>query len=194
MRASGARAGDDRRARRRGRRRARCRRRSGRSTRRAAAARKLGPRDLAACVVQRALGATTVGGTLAICGAAGIQVMATGGLGGVHRGLPDASRRLGRPRRARAHAGDRRLLGRQEPARRAGDLRAARDARASRCSASARTSCRSSTRARAARPCRRGSRARRRRPRSRSRTGGSAARPRWCSRGRPTRASTTPSR
>ncbi len=51
-------------------------------------ARKLGPRDLAAAVVQRALGATTVGGTLAVCHAAGIRFMATGGLGGVHRGWP----------------------------------------------------------------------------------------------------------
>jgi pseudouridine-5'-phosphate glycosidase len=62
------------------------------------AARKLGPRDLAACLVQRALGATTVGGTLAICGAAGIRVLATGGLGGVHRGFvtrPDVSADLG---------------------------------------------------------------------------------------------------
>jgi pseudouridine-5'-phosphate glycosidase len=53
-----------------------------------ACARKLGPRDLAAAVVQRATGATTVGGTLAVCKATGIQVMATGGLGGVHRGWP----------------------------------------------------------------------------------------------------------
>jgi pseudouridine-5'-phosphate glycosidase len=52
-------------------------------------ARKVGPRDLAACVVQRAVGATTVGGTLAVCRAAGIRVMGTGGLGGVHRGFPD---------------------------------------------------------------------------------------------------------
>ena len=51
-------------------------------------ARKLGPRDLAVAVVQRAVGATTVGGTLAVCKAAGIQFMATGGLGGVHRGWP----------------------------------------------------------------------------------------------------------
>ena len=51
-------------------------------------ARKLGPRDLAAAVTQRAVGATTVGGTLAVCRAAGISVMATGGLGGVHRGWP----------------------------------------------------------------------------------------------------------
>jgi pseudouridine-5'-phosphate glycosidase len=51
-------------------------------------ARKVGPRDLAAAVVQRAVGATTVGGTLAVCRAAGIRVLATGGLGGVHRGWP----------------------------------------------------------------------------------------------------------
>jgi pseudouridine-5'-phosphate glycosidase len=52
-------------------------------------ARKLGPRDLAAAVAQHAVGATTVGGTLAVCRAAGIRVLATGGLGGVHRGWPD---------------------------------------------------------------------------------------------------------
>jgi pseudouridine-5'-phosphate glycosidase len=53
-----------------------------------ASARKLGPRDLAAAIVQGAVGATTVGGTLAACKTAGIHVMATGGLGGVHRGWP----------------------------------------------------------------------------------------------------------
>ena len=63
-----------------------------------ARARKVGPRDLAACAVQRALGATTVGGTLAACRAAGIRFLATGGLGGVHRGFPappDVSADLG---------------------------------------------------------------------------------------------------
>ncbi|MDQ2981758.1 MAG: pseudouridine-5'-phosphate glycosidase [Actinomycetota bacterium] len=55
-----------------------------------ASARKAGPRDLAACVVQGAVGATTVGGTLAICRAAGIRFMGTGGLGGVHRSFPGA--------------------------------------------------------------------------------------------------------
>jgi pseudouridylate synthase len=54
-----------------------------------AEARKVGPRDLAACASQRAVGATTVGGTLAAARAAGIPWLATGGLGGVHRGLPD---------------------------------------------------------------------------------------------------------
>jgi len=54
-----------------------------------ASARKVGPRDLAVCAVQGAVGATTVGGTLAVCAAAGIRFMGTGGLGGVHRGFPD---------------------------------------------------------------------------------------------------------
>ena len=61
-------------------------------------ARKIGPRDLAAAVVQHAVGATTVGGTLAACRAAGIGFMGTGGLGGVHRGFPtppDVSADLG---------------------------------------------------------------------------------------------------
>ena len=52
-------------------------------------ARKVGPRDLAAAIVQGAVGATTVGGTLAACRAVGIGFMGTGGLGGVHRGFPD---------------------------------------------------------------------------------------------------------
>jgi pseudouridine-5'-phosphate glycosidase len=57
-------------------------------------ARKAGPRDLAACVAQGALGATTVGGTLAACRATGVRFMGTGGIGGVHRGFaerPDVS-------------------------------------------------------------------------------------------------------
>jgi len=52
-------------------------------------ARKAGARDLAACVVQRALGATTVGGTLAVCRVAGIEFLGTGGIGGVHRGYAE---------------------------------------------------------------------------------------------------------
>jgi pseudouridine-5'-phosphate glycosidase len=51
-------------------------------------ARKVGPRDLAAAVAQGAVGATTVGGTLVACRAAGVRCLATGGLGGVHRGWP----------------------------------------------------------------------------------------------------------
>jgi pseudouridine-5'-phosphate glycosidase len=54
-----------------------------------ASVRKAGPRDLAAAAVQGVVAATTVGGTLAACRAAGIRLMATGGLGGVHRGWPD---------------------------------------------------------------------------------------------------------
>ena len=49
---------------------------------------KAGPRDLAVCAAQGAVGATTVGGTLAVASAAGISWLATGGLGGVHRGFP----------------------------------------------------------------------------------------------------------
>ncbi len=54
-----------------------------------AAARKVGPRDLGAATVQGAVGATTVGGTLAIARAIGCRFMATGGIGGVHRGFPN---------------------------------------------------------------------------------------------------------
>jgi pseudouridine-5'-phosphate glycosidase len=50
-------------------------------------ARKAGPRDLAACAAQGALGATTVGGTLAAARLVGIRFVGTGGLGGVHRGF-----------------------------------------------------------------------------------------------------------
>jgi len=63
-----------------------------------AAARKAGPRDLAAAAVQRAVAATTVGGTLAIARTIGLRFMATGGIGGVHRGFPhppDVSADLG---------------------------------------------------------------------------------------------------
>jgi pseudouridine-5'-phosphate glycosidase len=68
-----------------------------------AEARKVGPRDLAAAVVQGAIGATTVGGTLAACRAAGIGFMATGGIGGVHRGgRRDVSADLGELARTEA--------------------------------------------------------------------------------------------
>jgi pseudouridylate synthase len=55
-----------------------------------AAARKAGARDLAACAVQGLLGATTVGGTLAVCARAGIRFVGTGGIGGVHRGFAES--------------------------------------------------------------------------------------------------------
>jgi len=48
--------------------------------------RKVSPRGLAPAVVAGGLGATTVAGTLAVCRVAGIHFMATGGIGGVHRG------------------------------------------------------------------------------------------------------------
>ncbi len=51
-------------------------------------ARKLGPRDLAACAVRGEIGATTVGGTLAVARMLGIRFLGTGGTGGVHRGFP----------------------------------------------------------------------------------------------------------
>jgi pseudouridine-5'-phosphate glycosidase len=63
-----------------------------------ASARKLGPRDVAAAVAQRAVGATTVGGTLAVARRIGLRFMGTGGIGGVHRGWtqrPDVSSDLG---------------------------------------------------------------------------------------------------
>jgi pseudouridine-5'-phosphate glycosidase len=68
-------------------------------------ARKVGPRDIAAVFVEHGLGATTVGGTLAVCARVGIRFMGTGGIGGVHRGfaqLPDVSADLGELARARA--------------------------------------------------------------------------------------------
>ena len=67
--------------------------------------RKVGPRDLAAAAVQKAVGATTVGGTLAVARATGIRFMGTGGLGGVHRGFPsppDVSADLGEVARTQA--------------------------------------------------------------------------------------------
>jgi pseudouridine-5'-phosphate glycosidase len=51
-------------------------------------ARKLGPRDLAACAVAGGVGATTVGGVLTVARATGIRFLGTGGIGGVHRGYP----------------------------------------------------------------------------------------------------------
>jgi pseudouridine-5'-phosphate glycosidase len=51
-------------------------------------ARKAGPRDLAACAVGGTVGATTVGGALAVAALAGIRFLGTGGIGGVHRGFP----------------------------------------------------------------------------------------------------------
>jgi pseudouridine-5'-phosphate glycosidase len=52
-------------------------------------ARKVGARDLAACLAQGAIGSLTVGGTMAVCRQAGIKFMGTGGIGGVHRGFAE---------------------------------------------------------------------------------------------------------
>jgi pseudouridine-5'-phosphate glycosidase len=68
-------------------------------------ARKAGPNAVASCIAEGAVGATTVGGTLVACRAAGIRVLATGGIGGVHRGWaarPDVSADLGQLARTRA--------------------------------------------------------------------------------------------
>ena len=123
-----------------------------------ASARKVGPRDLAAAVVQGAVGATTVGGTLVVCRGAGIRSWRPAGSAAstaAGRRRPDVSADLDALAATRVA---RRLVGREVAARRAGDRGAARDARRARCSAGARTSCRSSTRRAAARRCRRASR------------------------------------
>ena len=47
---------------------------------------KVSRRDIPIAIVSKALGATTVSGTLVIAHAAGIKVFVTGGIGGAHRG------------------------------------------------------------------------------------------------------------
>jgi pseudouridylate synthase len=47
---------------------------------------KLSRRDIGAAIAQQRDGATTVAATMVLAAAAGIQVFATGGIGGVHRG------------------------------------------------------------------------------------------------------------
>src|SRR2546426_6779966 len=47
---------------------------------------KVSLRDIAPVLARRALGATTVAATVEIAARAGIQVLATGGIGGAHRG------------------------------------------------------------------------------------------------------------
>lgn len=48
---------------------------------------KLSRRDLAAAIARKQDGATTVAATMALAAAAGVAVFATGGIGGVHRGV-----------------------------------------------------------------------------------------------------------
>lgn len=50
---------------------------------------KVSRRDFPAVIARGGDGATTVAGTLIVAAAAGIRVMATGGIGGVHRGAGD---------------------------------------------------------------------------------------------------------
>lgn len=52
--------------------------------------RKLSRADLAICLAEGATGATTVAATMICARAAGIEVFATGGIGGVHRGAEDS--------------------------------------------------------------------------------------------------------
>ena len=51
--------------------------------------RKVGSRDLAMAIADEASGGTTVSATCELAAAAGIRVFATGGLGGVHRGVAE---------------------------------------------------------------------------------------------------------
>jgi pseudouridine-5'-phosphate glycosidase len=55
----------------------------------AAGAIKVSSRDLGPAVASRAIGATTVAATMRVAGMAGIRFLATGGIGGVHRGHPE---------------------------------------------------------------------------------------------------------
>jgi pseudouridine-5'-phosphate glycosidase len=58
------------------------------ATRPAGAVRKCSRRDLAFAIARGEDGATTVAGTMIIAHRAGIELFATGGIGGVHRGHP----------------------------------------------------------------------------------------------------------
>ena len=49
---------------------------------------KVGPRDFATVITKKSCGGTTVAGTMLACKHAGIQVFATGGIGGIHRDAP----------------------------------------------------------------------------------------------------------
>src|SRR5205807_4593748 len=50
--------------------------------------RKVSARDIPAAVVQQRDGATTVAASLVLAASVGIEVFATGGIGGVHRDAP----------------------------------------------------------------------------------------------------------
>jgi len=85
-----------------------------------------------ACVVQRALGSTTVGGTLAACRITGIRFMATGGIGGVHRGFADSLDISADLMQIASTPAVVVCSGAKSDTRRAGHRRAARDPRGSR--------------------------------------------------------------
>jgi pseudouridine-5'-phosphate glycosidase len=55
----------------------------------AASSVKVSSRDLGPALAHRSAGATTVAATMRVAAMAGIRFMATGGIGGVHRGRPD---------------------------------------------------------------------------------------------------------
>ena len=121
--------------------------------------RKVSRRDLPIVVARKLDGATTVATTAWAAHRAGIQVFATGGIGGVHRtelriadcGLRIADtgllchRRFRRPARAGANAHHRRVRGGQGDPGSAGDAGVAGDARRDRWSATGRTASRRST-------------------------------------------------
>ena len=67
------------------------------------AAMKCAARDLGVAASRGLSGGTTVSATIAVAGMAGIGFLATGGIGGVHRGVEAGKRRSGR---ASAQAGD----------------------------------------------------------------------------------------
>ena len=50
---------------------------------------KVSSRDLGPAIARRAAGATTVAATMRIAAMAGVRFMATGGIGGIHRGHPE---------------------------------------------------------------------------------------------------------
>ena len=91
--------------------------------------RKLSRADLAVALAEGWTGSTTVAATMICARLAGIEVFATGGIGGVHRGAEFELRRLRRPRRARPDPGHRRRLRRQGDPRPAEDPRSPRNQR-----------------------------------------------------------------
>ena len=90
---------------------------------------KFSARDLGVALATGTDGATTVAGTIAVAHRVGISVMATGGLGGVHRDANESHRRVRGPHDARAHARARGRLGREVDPRHRRDAGAPRHPR-----------------------------------------------------------------